>query len=233
MGGYISLHWSKTNSSSSNENKWWGSLSLRRRNSPIRSLLASNRILLWVVWGVCTICSSICLRLSLQSPTLTRVTMVANMNARSLNGIIAVDVEDFGNAWCNALGRLLVNLAHYSGEGRHGTTNEEKLLNEAIKFNVIDVGGTMNTLEVVALRILALKVANAGGRAKNKAYVILNVGGLGFNLDMAVVTFVHAVHGFGLCLRGWNINGGGDKQLITIKTKRKEIHLHDLQSVII
>ena len=128
--------------------------------------------------------------------------MVANMNARSLNGIIAVDVEDFGNAWCNALGRLLVNLAHYSGEGRHGTTNEEKLLNEAIKFSVIDVGGTMNTLEVVALRILALKVANAGGRAKNKAYVILNVGGLGFNLDMAVVTFVHAVHGFGLCLRG-------------------------------
>jgi hypothetical protein len=30
---------------------------------------------------------------------LDEVTMVANMNARSMSGIIAVEVEDFGNAW--------------------------------------------------------------------------------------------------------------------------------------
>jgi hypothetical protein len=56
----------------------------------------------------------------------------------------------------------------------------------------------MSTLEVVASRIMALEVANAGGRLKSKAYVIGNVGGLGFGPDMAVVAFIHAVHGFGL-----------------------------------
>ena len=43
---------------------------------------------------------------------LDKVTMVAKMNARPLSGIIAVDVEDFGNAWCNALRRLFADLAH-------------------------------------------------------------------------------------------------------------------------
>ena len=38
---------------------------------------------------------------------LDRVAMVTQMNARTLNGTIAVDVEDFGMAWDNALGRLL------------------------------------------------------------------------------------------------------------------------------
>ena len=30
---------------------------------------------------------------------LDRVMMIAKMNARPLSGIVAVDVEDFGNAW--------------------------------------------------------------------------------------------------------------------------------------
>jgi hypothetical protein len=38
--------------------------------------------------------------------------MVAHMNARTLSGIIAVDVDDFGMAWGNALGRLLTNSAY-------------------------------------------------------------------------------------------------------------------------
>ena len=40
------------------------------------------------------------------------VTMVAKMNARSLSGIVVVDAKDFGNAWCNAPGRFIANLAH-------------------------------------------------------------------------------------------------------------------------
>jgi hypothetical protein len=40
---------------------------------------------------------------------LDEVTMIAKMNARPLSGNIVVDVEDFGNAWCNALGRLFAN----------------------------------------------------------------------------------------------------------------------------
>ena len=40
------------------------------------------------------------------------VTMVLKMNACLLSGIVAGDVEYFGNAWCNALGRLLADLAH-------------------------------------------------------------------------------------------------------------------------
>jgi hypothetical protein len=40
------------------------------------------------------------------------VTMVANMNACPLNGIVVVGVEDFGNVWYNAFGKLLADLAH-------------------------------------------------------------------------------------------------------------------------
>lgn len=49
------------------------------------------------------------------------------------------------------------------------TTNGKKLIGEAIEFNIIDQGGTMSTLEVVAIRILALEVANTSGGEKNKA----------------------------------------------------------------
>ena len=60
----------------------------------------------------------------------------------------------------------------------------------------------MSTLKVVASRIMTLQVANAGGRTKNKAQVIGNVGGLGFRPDMAVEAFIHVVHGLGLRMRG-------------------------------
>ena len=61
--------------------------------------------------------------------------MVAKMNARPLNGIIAVDVEDFGNAWCDALGRPFANFAHQSGEGRHGTINGKMFLGIVVEFS--------------------------------------------------------------------------------------------------
>ena len=65
------------------------------------------------------------------------VTIVVQMNVGTLSGVIAVDVEDFGMTWCNAFGRLLKNLAHYSGMQRQGTTNGEGLLGEAVKISII------------------------------------------------------------------------------------------------
>ena len=91
----------------------------------------------------------------------------------------------------------------------------------------------MNTLKVVTSRIMTLQVANAGGQIKSKTQTIRNVGGLGFGPDMAVVAFVHAIHRFGLRMRRGYTNGWEDKHLITIKARRKEIHIHDVQSVII
>lgn len=43
---------------------------------------------------------------------LDRVLMVAQMNAHMIRNVIVVDVDDFGIAWCNAFGRLFVDLAH-------------------------------------------------------------------------------------------------------------------------
>jgi hypothetical protein len=57
-------------------------------------------------------------------------------------------------------------------------------------------------LEVIAKMILALEVANASGGSKNKAYVIADISGLGLGPNMAAIAFVHAVHGFGLRMRG-------------------------------
>ena len=64
----------------------------------------------------------------------------------------------------------------------------------------------MNTLEVVIMRILAHEVANTCGGAKNKAYIVSYVGGLVLGPDMVVVALVHAVHEFGLRMRGQNDN---------------------------
>ena len=46
------------------------------------------------------------------SVQLLTLTMIAKMNARPLSGIVAVDIEDSGNARCNAFGWLLVDLVH-------------------------------------------------------------------------------------------------------------------------
>jgi glucose-6-phosphate isomerase len=42
----------------------------------------------------------------------------------------------------------------------------------------------MGTLKVIAKRILAFEVANANGGAKNKAYVIVDIGGMGLGPNM-------------------------------------------------
>ena len=43
---------------------------------------------------------------------LDMVAMVTKMNASTLSGTIAVDVEDFGMTWCNAFRRLFTNPAY-------------------------------------------------------------------------------------------------------------------------
>ena len=84
----------------------------------------------------------------------------------------------------------------------------------------------MSTLEVIAKTILALEVANARGGAK--AHVIGDIGSMGFGPNMTVKAFVHAVHGFGLCMRGRGAKGGKDKHTISIKTRQQEIDLCNL-----
>lgn len=130
------------------------------------------------------------------------VVMVAEVNARTLSGVTAVDIKIFGVARGNAGGRLLTDSAHKSGAQREGTTNGKGFLGEAVKISIIDGRDAMSTLEVIATGILALEVANTRRGAKSKAHVIGDIGGLGFGPNMAVVAFVHALHGFGLRMRG-------------------------------
>ena len=58
------------------------------------------------------------LRLSLQLPTLTGVAMATEMNAGTLSGTIAVDVEYFGMVWGNVFGRFLIDSTNNSGPQR-------------------------------------------------------------------------------------------------------------------
>lgn len=46
------------------------------------------------------------------------VAMVAQMNAGTLSGKIAVDIEDSGMAWGNAIGWLLIDCANKNGPQR-------------------------------------------------------------------------------------------------------------------
>ena len=91
---------------------------------------------------------------------------------------------------------------------------------ETIKINIIYSGGPISMLEVTALRIWTLEVANASGRAEREAHVIGDIGGLSLSPNMAVIAFVHAFHGFGFCMRGRDTNsyyhqskGGGNSPL--------------------
>ena len=136
------------------------------------------------------------------------VAMVAEMNASSLSGKIAVDIKDSGMAWGNAIGRLLMDSANKSGPQRLGPTNGKGVLCEAVEISIIDSGGAMSTLKVVASRIMTLHVANARRQTKSMAQATHNVSDLGFGPDMDVIAFVHDVHRFGLRMRRGDTNGG-------------------------
>jgi hypothetical protein len=70
------------------------------------------------------------------------VAMVAHMNARTLSGVIAIDVEDFGVAWCNARGSFL-QILHIRREPKDKgpPTGNDSLLCEAVEIIFIDRGG--------------------------------------------------------------------------------------------
>ena len=91
----------------------------------------------------------------------------------------------------------------------------------------------MSTLKIITLRILALEVANTSGGTKSKAHVFGDIDGLGFGPNMAIIAFAHAVHGFGLRMRGGDINWGEGKHHITIKTRGKGFYLLNWQGVIV
>lgn len=67
------------------------------------------------------------------------------MNRRTHNGVIAMEIEYLGVAWCNAPRRLLTNPTYYSGPQRQGTTNGKGFLGEAVEINIIDRGDPMST----------------------------------------------------------------------------------------
>ena len=69
---------------------------------------------------------------------LDRVAIVTKRNACTQSGVIAVDVEDFGMARCNAHRGLLKDPAHKNRAQRQGTTHGKGLLCEAIEFNIIE-----------------------------------------------------------------------------------------------
>ena len=60
-----------------------------------------------------------------------------------------------------------------SGAQRQGTTNRKGLLREADKISIIDRGGAMSTLEVVAMRIMALEVAKQKARPKSLVMLVV------------------------------------------------------------
>ena len=50
-------------------------------------------------------------------------------------------------------------------------------------------------------------------------YIIGDIGGPGFGPNMAVIAFVHAVHGFGLRMRGRDTNWRNGKHHIIIQAE--------------
>ena len=86
--------------------------------------------------------------------------MVAKINACLLSVVIIVDIEDLGIAPSNTLERLVANPAHKSRPGRRCTLDDKRILLEAIKVGIVECGGSTGLLEIVALWILEVKVAN-------------------------------------------------------------------------
>ena len=133
---------------------------------------------------------------------LDRVVMVTEMNAGTLSGIHCHGRRRFWHGIEQCIWRLFTDPANKSGLRMAQCQNGKGIFSEAVEISIIDSGGAMSTLKVIASRILTLEVANAGRRTKSKAQVIGNVGGLGLGPNMAVIAFVHAVHRLGLRMRG-------------------------------
>ena len=86
--------------------------------------------------------------------------MVAKMNAGSLSAVITIDIEDLGIALGNALGRLFTNCAHESRPRRGWTLEDKGLLHKAIEVGIVECSGSMGLLQIAAVGILALKMAD-------------------------------------------------------------------------
>jgi len=90
-----------------------------------------------------------------------------------------------------------------------------------MEISFIKLRQSMCTVQVVAVEILALKVANASRRPKDKTERVSYVGGLGLGPDMAIVPFTHAFHRPSLGLGGGRTNWRENKHSSTIKMWRE------------
>jgi len=80
----------------------------------------------------------------------------------------------------------------------------------------------MSTVQIVTVGILALEMADASRRPKGKTQGIGNVGGLGLGPNMAIVPFIHALHGSSLGLGGGRTNWREYEHASTIELRREE-----------
>ena len=78
----------------------------------------------------------------------------------------------------------------------------------------------MDAVQVVTMWILALKMTYTNRGPECQAQVVCNVGGLGLRPNMAIISLVHTIHGFGF---GGGCRGANKREYkddITIKTRQ-------------
>ena len=129
---------------------------------------------------------------------LNRMAVMTKINVGPLACVISMDVEDPRAPLCHTLEGLLANLANKTRSNGRRPINGKGLLGEAIKFHILHERCPIKALQVIAMWILALKMANANRRVKSEVEIVACFGGQSLGLDMIVIALVHSIHGSGL-----------------------------------
>ena len=143
-----------------------------------------------------------------------------------------MDIKDLGITCNNTPRRLVANLPNKTRSRRQWPSNGKWLLCKAIELHII-IRSLTSMLKVLAMKILAMKVANTDGGSKGKVKVVADVGRHNLGPEMAIVPLVHAEHGFGIGMRCGSTHGWKEKEDITIICWRQKLNLYYLNFVII
>jgi len=82
---------------------------------------------------------------------LNRMAVDAEMNARTLSRIFAVDIVDLSITKGNAIWDLFTDLANKSGVRRWRTIDRERNFGEAVKLSIVDLGRSIRSLKEIAI----------------------------------------------------------------------------------
>ena len=159
---------------------------------------------------------------------LYRMLMNSQMQAGMCYISGSIHIIDSGYTSCNTDWWNFIDLIDKCRPNRCRLPNRNCCHSESILFLFIDRGGAMNAGSIFAISILTIEVAYTCRGAEYQAHITLNIRCDYLGPSMTIMTLVYSMHHMKWTQR---LNRRQFKEDISIKGRRKELHLLDIKSI--